>query len=369
MDFWGPFLTAIGVMCLLTSVLAILMVVAETTLGNYGEVTLTLNGRKKIAVQGGRPLLLTLKDAGIFIPSACGGRGSCGLCKVRIPEGAGDPLPTELPWLTPAEIRDRVRLSCQVKVRNALQIEIPAAWLSIRQYQARVAGIRNLTHDIREIILELADPPTMEFKAGQFIQFEVPEYARTPEPVYRAYSIASAPARTNQIELEVRRVPNGIATTYIFDHLKVGDRAVINGPYGDFFLQDTDRDIVCIAGGSGMAPIKSILWDMRDRGIRRKTTYFFGARSRRDLFLVDELRALERDWPDFTFIPALSQPDPADAWSGESGLITAVIRRRLPPTPGAEAYLCGSPGMIDACIPVLHEKGFTDERIFYDKFA
>jgi len=369
MDFWLPFLTALGVMTVLTALLAVLMVIADATLGDYGDVTVTVNGERELTVRGGRSLLSTLKENGIFIPSACGGRGSCGLCKLRVEEGAGDPLPTELPWLTPDEIQRRVRLSCQVKVRRPLRIHIPPELFAIRQYPARVAALRDLTYDIKEVVLTLDEPGGLTFKAGQFIQFEVPEYARNPEPVYRAYSIASPPSQRDRIELEIRRVPNGICTTYVFDHLKIGDRVIFNGPHGDFHLRDSPRDILCVAGGSGMAPIKSILWDMRDREIHRKTTYFFGARTRRDLFLMDELQALEKERPEFTFVPALSRPAPDDDWSGEQGLITEVIRRRYGEGTHTDAYLCGSPGMIDACIAVLHEKGIPDDRIFYDKFA
>jgi Na+-transporting NADH:ubiquinone oxidoreductase subunit F len=164
-------------------------------------------------------------------------------------------------------------------------------------------------------------------------------------------------------------VPNGICTTYVFQHLKPGDEVTVNGPYGDFYLRDSDRDIIFVAGGSGMAPVKSILMDMMDRGIRRKATYFFGARSARDLFLVEEMRALEGKLPGFRFVPALSNPDPEDRWDGERGLITEVLARHFERLDHHEAYLCGSPGMIDASINVLKSKGLSEELIFYDKFA
>ena len=209
----------------------------------------------------------------------------------------------------------------------------------------------------------------MDFRAGKYIQFVVPAYELTPDPVYRAYSISSAPSRRNTIELEIRLVPNGICTTYVFQHLRVGDPVTINGPYGEFYLRDSDRDIIFVAGGSGMAPIKSILLDMAEKGIRRKATYFFGARSARDLFLVEEMRALEKQLPDFQFVPALSAPAPEDRWEGETGLITEVLDRRFQHLDHHEAYLCGSPGMIDASVKVLRSKGLPEELIFYDKFA
>jgi Na+-transporting NADH:ubiquinone oxidoreductase subunit F len=171
------------------------------------------------------------------------------------------------------------------------------------------------------------------------------------------------------VELEIRLVPNGICTTYVHKHLKVGDLVTVNGPYGEFFLRDSGREIICIAGGSGMAPIKSILLDMAQKNSPRKAMYFFGARSARDLFLLDDMRALEQQMADFTFVPALSEPKPEDNWTGETGLITDVVRRRVERASQSEAYLCGSPGMIDACIKVLKELGMPEERIYYDKFS
>ena len=217
--------------------------------------------------------------------------------------------------------------------------------------------------------MKLVDPPEIDFKAGQFVQFEVPEYELTDEPVYRAYSMASEPADPTHVELDIRYVPEGICTTYVHRHLKQGDRVAFNGPYGDFHLSDSDREIICIAGGSGMAPIRSILLDMKRRDVRRKVTYFFGARSQRDLFAVDELRALERDLAAFAFVPCLSDPAPEDNWDGETGLVTEVVGRRIADAGEMEAYLCGSPLMIDACIKVLVGKGMAQERIFFDKFS
>jgi Na+-transporting NADH:ubiquinone oxidoreductase subunit F len=181
--------------------------------------------------------------------------------------------------------------------------------------------------------------------------------------------MSSEPASRGEVELEVRLVPNGLCTTYVHKHLKVGQEVTINGPYGEFRLSDTNRDMICIAGGSGMAPIKAILLDMKRKGIARKATYFFGARTRRDLFLVDEMKALEKELSGFRFIPALSHATTEDAWDGETGLITQVVDRHVPDASRSEAYLCGSPLMIDACIEVLKRKGMPVGQIFYDKFA
>jgi Na+-transporting NADH:ubiquinone oxidoreductase subunit F len=366
----GALFIGVGTAAAIAAVLALLLAVADATIANYGQVKISINGgSKELTVEGGRPLLSTLGAEGIFIPSACGGRGSCGLCKLGVKSGAGEYAPTELPWITEADRKNSVRLSCQVKVKRDVEILVPEELFSIKQYETTVASIRNLTYDIKEVTLELKDSQALEFEAGKYVQFVVPAYELTPDPVYRAYSISSPPSRQNALELEIRLVPNGICTTYVFQHLKVGDTVKINGPYGDFHLRDSDRDIIFVAGGSGMAPIKSMLLDMAERGIQRKATYFFGARTVRDLFLVEEMRELEKKLPNFKFMPALSNPDPNDNWDGEKGLITDVLSRHFERLDHHEAYLCGSPGMIDASIKVFKAKGLPEELIFYDKFA
>lgn len=363
------FLIALAVMCGITLFLTLTILVCESRLADYGEIPLTVNGEREVVVEGGRPLLAALKDRQIFIPSACGGRGSCGLCKLRIREGAGDLLPTEAPWLSAKERQEQVRLACQVKVRRPMRLDIPRELFSVRQYTTRVEALRDLTYDIKEVTLRLPEGQSMDFKAGQYIQFEVPPYALTDEPVYRAYSLASDPALGDRLELEIRLVPNGICTTYVHKILKAGDAVTVNGPYGDFYLRDTDRPIVFVAGGSGMAPIKAILHAMAKQGSTREARYFFGARTERDLFLTDLMADFQRRLPRFEFIPALSAAEPGSGWAGERGLITEVLGRRTDSLQEAEAYLCGSPGMIDACIAVLKAKGMPAERIYYDKFA
>ncbi|MFP4489859.1 MAG: NADH:ubiquinone reductase (Na(+)-transporting) subunit F [Spirochaetaceae bacterium] len=362
-------LISIGAATGISAFLAILMVIADATIGDYGEVKITINGEKEFTVKGGKPLLGTLSEQEIFIPSACGGRGSCGLCKVTVLEGAGQYLPTELPWITDEEREQNVRLSCQLKVKNDFKIEIPEELFNVKEFRATVESMRDLTHDIKEVRLKLNDPPEIEITAGQFVQIQIPEYELTDEQVYRAYSVAGLPSDSNHIELEIRLVPNGIATTYVHKYLKEGDELIFNGPYGDFFLRDSEREIVCIAGGSGMAPIKSILLDMVEKGIDRRVRYFFGARTKKDLFLMDEMRELEKKLPNFQFIPALSQPEEEDNWDGEIGLITDVLDKHLESGENMEAYLCGSPGMIDACVKVLTTNGVPDELIYFDKFG
>ena len=363
------FLIALAVASAVTTVLAILMVIADAYINDYGEVTIKINNDKELKVEGGSSLLTTLKQEEVFIPSACGGRGSCGLCKVKILEGGGELLPTEEPWLDEEERKDSIRLACQIKVRNDMHLSIPEELLNVQQFRTTVESLRDLTHDIKEVVLKLEDPHTMDFKAGQYIQLEVPEYELTDESVYRAYSLASCPSQHGKIELEIRYVPDGICTTYVHKHLAEGDEITINGPYGEFVLSDTDKDMICIAGGSGMAPVNSILLDMEGKDSKRKVQYFFGAKSKKDLFLVEEMKELESKLSDFKFIPALSEPSPEDDWDGETGLITEVVARHIDDASDKEAYLCGSPFMIDACIEVLRKKGMPEENIFYDKFA
>jgi Na+-transporting NADH:ubiquinone oxidoreductase subunit F len=281
----------------------------------------------------------------------------------------GDYLPTELPWISEEERKENIRLSCQLKLKSDIAIQIPEELFNVREYQTEVASIVDLTYDIKQVTLRLIEPEEITFRAGAYIQFEVPEYELTSEPVYRAYSMSSQPSRKNEVELEIRLVPNGICTTYVFEHLEEGEPVTINGPYGDFFLRETDNDIIFIAGGSGMAPIKAMLYDMLEKGIDRKTRYFFGARAVRDLFLVEEMRELEKKLPDFQFVPALSEPLPEDNWEGETGLITEVLDRHVEKIENTEAYLCGSPGMIDAAVAVLSKKGLPEDTIYFDKFA
>lgn len=363
-------LTAIVALVALFLALTLMILLVEATIGDYGNCELRINhGEKVYRVEAGRPLLATLNEQGIFIPSACGGRGSCGLCTVKLSRGAGDLLPTELPWLKEEQRQAGFRLSCQVKVRQDLDLELPPEFFLVQQFTTEVVSLVDLTHDIKEVRLRLINPAELEFKAGQFIQILVPTYELSGEEVYRAYSISSAPSASGLLELEIRLVPNGICTTWVHRFLKVGDRVTLTGPHGDFHLRNSDREIIFIAGGSGMAPVKAMLLDLCESRNPRRTRYFFGAVQQRDLFQVETMRQLERDLPAFTFIPALSQPEPGDGWTGETGRITEVLDRQVEQGCQAEIYLCGSPGMIDAAVTVLRSKGVTDDRIFYDKFA
>lgn len=369
----GTTVLAIIVVSSVGAFLATVLVFAERFITNYGEVEIDINnGKKTFTIQGGGSLLETLTAQKIFIPSACGGRGTCAYCKVRVLEGAGPLLPTEEPYMDAQERAEGVRLSCQVKVRSALKIQIPEELFAIKEYACVCENIIDYTYDMKQFNLKLSHPPTIKYTPGQYIQLLAPIYEGSSEEVYRAYSISSDPADTSTIELIVRRVPDGICTTYLFDYLKEGDHVRINGPYGRFYLRDTDAPLIFIAGGSGIAPIKCILHHMKNTNNTRTAIFFFGVRTTRDLFLIDEIKKFEKELAHFTFVPAVSQPEEGSNWQGTTGRITTVADDYLKKQPDAkqyEGYLCGSPGMIDSSIKILTACGIPEEKIYYDKFS
>ncbi len=327
------------------------------------------DGARVVISDLGRPLLFALMSERIFIPSACGGRASCGQCKVRVLSGAEGYAPEELPLIPEKDRQRGVHLACQVRIGPETRIEIPEASLNARQYTSRVVSIRDFTPDIREVTLELIAPANMPFKAGQYVQFLIPGTEGDAQPLYRAYSIASPPSSSGRLTLVFGRILGGVCSSYVFDRLSSDDVVTVNGPFGEFYLRDSERDILFIAGGSGMAPLRGMLMDMAEKNIKRAVTYYFAARSARDLFYVDEMRALEKDLPGFRFVPVLSNTRPRDGWEGEGGGIASALNRLLPSLFHHEAYLCGSPGMIDACIGVLRAQWLHDDLIFYDKFS
>ena len=364
------FFTAVGILCVICGVLAAALVLADRYVNNYGLCRIDINnGSESLEVEGGDTLLGSLGAQKIFIPSACGGRGSCGLCKLKVSSGGGQVLPTEEPHLSKAEIADNIRLSCQLKVRNDMAIEIPEELFKIQEYLATVQSITDLTHDIKLIRIALREPAEISFTPGQYIQLECPPYKLNPEAVYRAYSVASDPADSGYIDLIIRLVPDGICTTWVFEFMEERQQITLNGPYGDFYIREGESEMIFIAGGSGMAPFRSILAELERKGCQRPIRYFFGALTARDLFCVEEMKAYENRLHDFKFIPALSEPAPEDKWEGETGLITEVVGRYYQNCSDKQAYLCGSPGMIDACINVLKELDMGEDNIFYDKFG
>jgi Na+-transporting NADH:ubiquinone oxidoreductase subunit F len=361
-------LVAVTVVSSIGTALAALLTLCEHFLANYGPCQVSINDERNVTVQGGKDLLSMLTAEKIFIPSACGGRGTCGLCKLKVLEGAGPLLPTEEPYLDKEERQSDVRLGCQVKVRRDLKIEIPPELFEVREYTCKCAAIVDLTHDIKQFHFELVEPEQLDYIPGQYVQLLAPVYRKGGEEVYRAYSISSDPEEKRSIETIIRLVRGGICTTYCFEHLKVGDEVKINGPYGDFQLSDTDAPIVFMAGGSGMAPIKCILHHMRNTTNARKATYYFGASKVDELFLVDQMKEFESDLADFRFVPVVAASEENENWTGQTGLVTEAVQRDLKDASECEAYLCGSPGMIDAAIKVLIELGMGEESIFYDKF-
>lgn len=363
-------LLSLVVLSCLGAGLAFLLEVADSYLGFYGDCEININkGEKDLKVQGGGTLLSTLMEQGIFVPSACGGRGSCGYCKVRVLEGGGPLLPTETPWLEPDEVKDHVRISCQIKVRGDMDIEIPPELFLIREFRSQVESIRNLTDEIKELRLLLTNSDSITFKAGQYIQFQVPEYEECPESVYRAYSIASPAYEPDAINLIVTKVPGGLATTYIHEVLKEGDEVIFNGPYGDFYLRDSDREIFFVATGSGLAPIMSILYQMAEEKNPRKATLVFGERHKKDLFYVEEIEAFKQRVPHLEVILTLSRPEEDDVWKGERGRVTNVLEKIIKNGDNKEAYLCGHPAMVESCVELLVKKGFLEALIFFDKFG
>ncbi len=361
------------VVAALAAVLGAVIAVVDKIVNNYGNVTININGKKSLTVKGGDKLLSSLAAENIFIPSACGGRGSCGACKCKIVSDIGPHLPTELPYMSKEEISENIHLACQIKLKTDIDIEIPDELFNVKKLKSKVKRIRNVTHDIKEVTFDLQGE-TIDFKAGRYVQLVVPPYGKIKNSTQRAYSMSSKPSDNGIIELLIRLVPGGIATTWVHSYLKEGDEVELVGPFGDFEKRATDATMVCVAGGSGMAPFKSILYDMFEKGEKdREIWFFFGARSTKDLFYLEELRDLDSKWENFHFIPALSEPDESGAWDGETGIITEVldkyIKTKMRTEKDKEGYLCGSPGMIAACNNVMTENGIPLEKIYYDKFA
>ncbi len=354
---------------LISTILATLVVLADKVLNNYGECEIDINdGDKTFMVTGGSNLLSTLASSRIYIPSACGGKATCGLCKVRLGSEVGAVLPTEEPYLTKEEIDANVRLSCQVKVKSSLKLYIPEELFNVREYKAKIVRITRMTRDIKEFQFALVNPASVAFKAGQYIQVVTKPYANIKESVMRAYSISSLPTNNQELEIIVRLVPGGVCTTFMHEYLQEGDELSLRGPFGEFYLHEGGDTLVFIAGGSGLAPIKSMVFDILRQKLDKKLIFFFGAVTKQDLYYVDLFTKLDAEHDNFQYVPALSQPDISDEWEGEIGLITEVVGRYITDTADMQAYLCGSPGMIDACIRVLEKAGLSQADIYYDEF-
>jgi len=330
-------------------------------------VQITINNKKTIIVNGGKSLLTTLADEKIFLPTACGGRGICGLCRLKILTGGGNLTDAEQRKLKDDEKKSNVRLACQITVSGDLNIEIPERLLTLGEYKCKCTEILDVASEVRQLRLELIEPRTIDYIPGQYVQVFVPACEKSPQPVSRAYSISSDPADKNFIELIARRTPGGISSTYFFEYLKVGDELKFTGPYGQFKISQTQSPMVFIAGGSGMAPIKCMLHYLKNTGSKRQAVYYFGANKVSELVWPELMRQFEKDLPNFRFVPVIA--DPQEKWAGQRGLVTEAVKRDLKNAEQYEAYLCGSPGMVDAAIKTLKELEISDDKIFYDKLT
>jgi len=360
-------LTPILVLSAVSLVLGILLVLADRFLADYGPCKLVVNGEREFTVRGGSTILSYLTANKIFIPSACGGKATCGLCKGRVITDVGPLLPTERPFMDKEEIANNTRLLCQVKVKKDTEIIIPEEYFLVKEFRTTVESITPLTHDTRLFRFRLEEPREIRFKPGQFVQFRIPGMGEE-----RAYSIASSPNDKGIVELIVRRVPGGLCTSYMFDKLKVGDEIYLTGPYGDFYLrEETDDPIVCVAGGSGSAPIRSIILYLREKKSERRIISFYGGRTPRDIYFTDFYqKEVAKDLKNFTHIPAISDYTPEDEkeWKGEKGLITEVMERHLTDVSNYEAYMCGPPAMLHHATILLKKLGIDENRIYFDEF-
>lgn len=361
----SAYIDALLVLGVLGGILSALLLLASHRLANYGPCSVQINDQEPVVIEGGGKLLDALYDQGIFIPSACGGQGTCGYCKVEHVSGGGPLLPTEMPYLSASEIESGVRLACQVKVKQDLQVRVKEAFLHIKEYRARVDEVTRLTHDTRELKLKLLEPATMQFRPGQYVQVLVPSKG---ERIFRAYSISSPPADDGSIELLVRLVPKGLGSGYLH-RLEVGEELVFTGPYGEFELDDrVDVELICVGGGCGMAPMHSLIRHVAQQQPHRPCRLFFGAGTSDDIMYHKEFLALQEKLPAFEMHYALSDPDASPEWDGERGFIHESVGKHVKEGAGKQAFLCGPPVMIEAVTRVLLAKGLTRDRIFYDEF-
>ena len=325
-------------------------------------------GTKMLEIPDGGNLIGVLATHGIHVPSACGNKGACGLCKVKVIAENHIFSKQELIRLTDDERLQGIHLGCQVSLKDSIEIELPQEYLSAQEYTARVYSKKLLTRDIVELRLQLLSPTSISFHPGQYILMKTPQIEGR-RGVMRPFSIASSNAGRSIIDFNIRLNPEGICTRWIFDELQDGQEVRFAGPRGVFYIKNTERPMLFVAGGSGMAPVRSILQTMRDHRIERKAVFVFGALTQSDLFYGDEMRLLQTELRDFQFIPALSSEPLQSDWAGKRGLVTEVIAKLpLKDYSEYEAYLCGKPAMIEGCVPILNNMGIPNERIYFDLF-
>ena len=407
-------LLAVSAILIVTLVLVLLLIYAKIRLTPSGKVKLTINSEKTLETEPGTTLLSTLSANKIYLPSACGGSGTCGLCKCRVVTGGGSILSTETGFFTRREQQNRWRLACQVKVKEDMQIEIPDEILGVRKWECEVISNRNVASFIKEFVIRLPEGENLSFQSGGYIQIDVPpvivDFAKdiavekeylaewdalklwdlkmvNREYGFRAYSMANHPAEGNRIILNVRiatppwdrargsfmKVNPGICSSYIFSR-KPGDKVKVSGPFGEFFLKKTRTEKIFIGGGAGMAPMRSHIFHLfHTLKTTDKVSFWYGARSRRELFYEEEFREIEKEFPNFSFHIALSEPKPEDKWQGYTGFIHQVILEHYlkdnPEPEENEYYLCGPPLMTDAVIRMLDNLGVPQEHILFDDFG
>ena len=402
---------AVGVFVGVVVALVVILAAARSQLVSSQEVTIGINERDDLGFKApaGTTLLNTLSNKGIFIPSACGGKGSCGVCKVTINEGGGAMLPTEEGWISRGEAREGVRLSCQVKVKTDMKIELPEEIFEIKKWDCTVRSNDNVATFIKEFIIDLPKGEAVPFRAGGYIQIECPphtvdfkkdieiqdEYredwdrfdvwqykSNVTEGVTRAYSMANYPEEEGMIMLNIRiatpprhapDAPPGIMSSYIFSR-KEGDKVVISGPYGEFFAKDTDNEMIFVGGGAGMAPMRSHIFDQFKRlRTSRKVSFWYGARSLREAFYEDDFNGIAEEFPNFSWHLALSDPLPEDKWEGYTGFIHQVLidnyLKEHESPEDCEFYICGPPLMNQAVLKMCADFGVEPENVLFDDFG
>ena len=407
-------LISILVFLLVIMLLVAVLLFARRKLTPQGKVNITINDDKVLEVDPGSTLLTTLGSHSILLPSACGGMGTCAMCKCQVLDGGGTILPTEVGYFTRREQLNDWRLGCQVKVREDMKIAVPPEIFGIKKWECEVISNRNVATFIKEFVVKLPEGETLDFRSGGYIQIDVPkcivdfgkdieveeEYRdewdkfkmwdlkmKNPEPIYRAYSMANEPAEGNIIILNIRiatppfdrksggfmKVNPGICSSFVFSR-KPGDKVTISGPYGEFFIKDSENEMMFIGGGAGMAPMRSHIFDQyKTRKSKRKATFWYGGRSLRELFYMDEFEALAKEFPNFEFNVALSEPIAEDKWNGYTGFIHQVIMdeylKNHPEPEEIEYYICGPPMMNDAVTKMLDDYGVPPEMVMYDDFG
>ena len=406
-------LAALVVFLVVVLLLVALLLVLMENLVPQGDVAVTVNGDKQLTVPMGGTLISTLAEQQVYLPSACGGKGSCGQCRCRVLEGGGAVLPTEIPHLSRREVLDHWRLGCQVKVKGPMQIQVPESVLSVKKWECEVVSTRNVATFIREIVMRLPQGERLDFLSGSYIQVDVPKLVvdyrdilvddayrgdwqrlglfslvmRNDEPCTRAYSMANHPAEGDVVMLNVRiatpppdrvhggfqRLNPGVCSSYMWS-LRPGDKVTLSGPYGEFHVLPSDREMMFIGGGAGMAPMRSHIFDLfLTQHTQRKVTFWYGGRSLKELFYTEEFENLAQEHDNFDFHVALSEPLEEDHWTGPKGFIHQVIFDSYlgshPEPEEIEYYLCGPGPMTNAVVKMLDALGVPKQNILFDDFG